>query len=223
MYDGPDGHNQCYDIPEGEVDVLAIITNRRNRRLHPRYHQRIGESRIHNGRRNSASRRNQRMHRELDGEDIAPGELWEVVDEKPGDCDGGYYSICGRDRQSSCPAQGSHDSRGALVGNEDSGWVVFDLPDVTDGIILLRFVSAKEGEKSLPESFSLEFAINGEVTTWTKEEFDERTGRFHDLVEVATLLDDENFSAGPKVELAVRALGCPADTCAFGIPNIYWA
>ena len=29
LYEGPDAHNTCFDIPEGEVDVFNVVTGRR--------------------------------------------------------------------------------------------------------------------------------------------------------------------------------------------------
>jgi len=221
MYDGPDGHNPCFDVREGEVDVWAVVSNRR----------RLDEEA-------TSSRLTSLSPRQMS--DIVPGSGWRITDEKPGMCDGGYHSICGREKEENCPALANQNSHGTFVGNEETDWLVFDIPDVKEGLILLRYEALEpptgnrrnldklDGHPlsrslDLPDAFAFEFAINGEVTSWSKDEFLEKTGKPQRLVQVVTLLDDASFDGGPALEVAVRVKGCPANSCAIKVPHIYWA
>lgn len=158
-YEGPDAHNSCYDIPENGVDILSIVSGRR--RLG---HDEISissstESHIKiNTPQSSPSIGQLSNIRELD--EIVPGKGWEVIREKPGTCDGQYESICGRERSDSCPLLGYHDSPGILVGNEYSGWLVFDIPDVNDGLILVAMnTGLKSSDNPRTEGWS---SVNNE-------------------------------------------------------------
>lgn len=258
LYDGPDVHNPCYDIPQGSIDVLAVVTGRR----------RLEEDAVYRNlcdakdywTRNQSVEEQPLPSRRLADTAITPGEGWQLIEQKPGFCDGSYHAICGRAIDDSCPCLGHHDSRGMLIGNELSGWIVFDIPDVAQGIIIVRVVTwippkyntmnenskdendagrrlgavssndtlATERERRLdgaddfPEDWKFDFAINGKITTWTKEEFLARRGRPQRIVEVVTLVDDPNFPKG-SVEVAIRTRGCDRDVCAIAIPQIYWA
>jgi hypothetical protein len=87
---------------------------------------------------NRKLRSSTRLLAALDDERIEPGIGWQVEGELPGICDGSYYAICGREKTSSCPLLGHHDGRGQVVGNEYSGWLVFDLPALEKGLIILK-------------------------------------------------------------------------------------
>lgn len=133
-YDGPDVHNPCYDIPEDGIDVVHIVSNRRRNVAADDNREKMVVPDSPPGSETST--------RSLDSDGtIVPGKGWEVVWEKPGTCDGAYRSICGRERTEPCPLLGHHDSQGTLVGNEYSGWLVLDLPDVNEGIIVLRMMT----------------------------------------------------------------------------------
>ena len=80
-------------------------------------------------------------HRGLgeDDDKVVPGQGW-VVSETThtGFCDGTYMSTCERDPGNNCLAIGHNDGRGCLQGDPLAGWMVFTLPDVKEGIILVR-------------------------------------------------------------------------------------
>jgi len=271
LYDGPNKYSKCYDLPEGEVDVLAIVSNRRH--LEVASHSLFVQQESSSLTRDSAEYippLNQTSLRGLARETIVPGKGWELQDEKPGHCDGTYDAVCGRGYSDDCPAAGHQDSRGTLVGNELSGWLVLNLPDVEHGIIIIRLITWFKYDKNkitqdwtsvnnegrhlvsppiqnstvlsetplvhssdrdlssktdpieeLPETFYFDFAINGKITSWGKDEFIRRRGTPQRVVEVFTLLDDQNFPSGP-VELAIRMRGC-AYNCTFGVPHVYWS
>jgi hypothetical protein len=149
-YDGPDVHNTCYDAHG--IDVLAVITGRRRLdELHQSepssdwdewnepeafmVHEQIGTS-------TTPSQLPTGLDvpsRQLGESGIVPGKGWQVIGEPAGTCDGEYDSICGREITSDCPLRGHHDQRGFLGGTEYSGWVVMDIPDMKEGILLLKF------------------------------------------------------------------------------------
>jgi len=70
---------------------------------------------------------------------------------KPGDpfCDGSVYSWCSRGRGDVCPLYGHNDSRNAIVFDGFSGWMVFNLPDVRNGYIAIKYHSW-HGSDSVP-------------------------------------------------------------------------
>jgi hypothetical protein len=155
-YEGPDAHNTCYDIPADSIDVLAVISGRRRLdALDPRepvsewwdewnepeavgFHQQTGTNTTISTELDLPSRR-------LGATGIVPGKGWQVVGEPAGKCDGEYDSICGREVSSDCPLRGHHDARGFMIGTEYSGWVVMEIPDMKEGLLLLKFFTWMKG------------------------------------------------------------------------------
>lgn len=253
LYEGPDAHNSCYDIPDGEVDVLAIVSGRR-RNLHelPFFPFNVSKSELdkmqppHWKARKTLAKQpleaDNQQHRSLS--DIQPGRGWELVGEPQGYCDGSYYAICKRDTDDECILGGHHDSRASLIGNAYSGWIVFNVPAVKEGIIMIKVHSwarsednhitadwsSENNERRLdkdpaagyPDNFKFEYAIDGKVTTLNKDEYIEKRKRVQRVVEILTLMDDENFSGEKDVEVAIRLQGCAKD-CAIGITHLYYA
>jgi hypothetical protein len=147
-YEGPDVHNTCYDT-QHDVDVLAVITGRRRLDelhqsepssewdepetfvMHEQIETKTTPSQLPTGL--------DIPSRQLAGSGIVPGKGWQVIGEPAGKCDGEYDSICGRQITSDCPLKGHHDERGYLGGTEYSGWVVMDIPDMKEGILMLKF------------------------------------------------------------------------------------
>ena len=81
------------------------------------------------------------LHRGLDegDEKIIPGQGWMMASNyHTGFCDGTYMSTCARDPGNNCLAIGHNDGRGAFSGDPMAGWLVATLPDVQEGIILVR-------------------------------------------------------------------------------------
>eukprot|EP00934_Nitzschia_sp_Nitz4_P003294 Nitzschia sp. Nitz4//scaffold75_size92586//3848//6839//NITZ4_004837-RA/size92586-augustus-gene-0.86-mRNA-1//-1//CDS//3329557651//3284//frame0 len=129
LFEGPDPPIPCMEIPEGQVDVYAIVTGRR----------RLEQESVWNF----------SQHLEELVEDIpvstrsldtgiVPGIGWEVAEEPAGYCDGAYDSICSRDGGQECVLLGAHSFRGFVVGNEYAGWLVLNVPAVKEGIIVLK-------------------------------------------------------------------------------------
>ena len=104
LFEGPDPPNPCYEIPDGEVDVYAVVAGRR----------RLESTALPAGNRTMASSRVEALKRERQTNDrsletgIVPGKGWEVRGEPPGYCDGTYDSICNRDGTFNCVLQGQH-------------------------------------------------------------------------------------------------------------------
>lgn len=155
LYDGPDAHNKCYDVQPGEVDVLLVASARRHL-AEPR------ESAIAMTEQLEALKNGtwERSSRDLLGQAIVPGTGWQHKDEVPGECDGTYNAICGRHAAHTCPLIGHHDSRGVLLGNEYSGWLVMEIPEVNDGIIIIKMHTwHKESENTITEGWT---SVNNE-------------------------------------------------------------
>lgn len=130
LYEGQNHLHSCYETKEDQPDVLAIVSNRRQL-TEVEAEMPIGRSDYEGS--NKA--------RHLASDDIILGKGWQHIGEFPGDCDGTYDAICGRHTDHTCPLIGDHDSRGALVGNEYSGWMVLNIPSVSQGVILLKLVT----------------------------------------------------------------------------------
>jgi hypothetical protein len=170
------------------------------------------------------------------------------VGEPPGDCNGEYNAICGRVYDDPCPTLGHHDSRGMVVGNEWAGWLVMELPEVKEGIIILKLITNLESDlnprakewttvnnegggsdrqltemKNFPDEFLFDYAIDGKITSLSKSEFIDQVKQPQRVVEVLTVLDDPSFTAKPKtVQVAFRMRNC-GNKCTFGISHVYWA
>ena len=180
-------------------------------------------------------------------ETYTQGKGWSIHSEKPGQCDGEYLSICGRDSSDSCPLLGYHDSRGELVGNDACGWLVLDLPDLKEGIIIINYAfynmpsASGKNDRNLrsdhtnrelgsvipdDEGFALVFSIDGNTeTTWTKQDIVDRTKSHHKgRSETLVLLDSAEFTSESKaVRLAIKVNGCGGNSCIFALSHVYWA
>ena len=138
-----------------------------------------------------------------------------------------------------------------MTGNEFSGWLVLNIPEIKRGLILVKidaFYSRdantittnwtsvnnerrKARHRQLgrysfsgqPDTMVFEYAINGQVTTLPRDDFLQRLSQaqLHRVVWVLTLLDDETFT-GNDVELAIRMRGCGRQ-CTYGVTHVYWA
>jgi hypothetical protein len=140
LYEGPDAHNDCYDIPPGEVDVLSIVSGRRRRTEEVPFNLSVTRAReatleMATKTESAPSIGAEQQRRELD--EIKPGKGWELSGEPQGQCDGTYYAVCSRSSDSACVLAGHHDARGSLVGNALSGWLVMNVK-VKEGIIILK-------------------------------------------------------------------------------------
>jgi hypothetical protein len=137
LYEGPDAHNACFDIPDDAIDVFNVVTNRRLEEQDdtflpiPRLSNEQPSNDLGTGGTTSKA-----YNRKLEA--IDPGSGWEIWDEPQGICDGTYNNTCNRWTGNECVLYGHHDYRGAIIGNEYSGWLVMTLKDLKEGIIILK-------------------------------------------------------------------------------------
>ena len=140
-------------------------------------------------------------------------------------------------------------SRGTIIGNEFSGWLVLNIPKVKEGIIILKLEpwytqdtstitknwttvndqrqrllrADKYAPKPQPDSMFFDFAIDGKITSLPRDTFLDALKRLDRTVHLLTVLDDPNFTSEAKdVEVAIRMRGCGRD-CTFGFSHVYWA
>ena len=250
-YDPPDVFNPNLHAPEGSIDVLAIAESgipftsnfgriRRRDSLLPADSQpQTGASSVN--------------------PEIAPGKGWVLSSSVGTDmCDGEYDSWCGRAASGTCLLYAHNDNRGGLVFDGLSGWGIFELPNLKEGLIAIKThdwfpagsdaatagwttidneVSSegraldenenrelKKKPKPYCDDFKFEFAIDGKITVWNKDEWLEHAVNTQRVVQLATLLDDPNYTGGAAktVELAIRITGCQRDKT-FSLTHVYWA
>ena len=245
LYTGPDVFNKYTAIPDGEINVLDIVSNGR-----------VLEE--------------EERRRRLDAP-IVPGMGTYLNDGVDGYCDGGWNSECKRTAKSSCLLSGHNDVRSGILLDGFSGWMVMTLTQMKEGIVVVmletwhyafenqltsgwRKVNNGEIEKrvllqepnkphhlpkdgshrrlSLPPrapeycpEFKFEFAIDGKVTTWDRDEFQARLKRLQVVWEVQTLMNNQSFTMDARdVEFAVRITGCRDSTRkSISLTHIYWA
>ena len=68
-------------------------------------------------------------------EQVHPGGPWNPLKQF---CDGSAQSECGRTPNNNCLMYGANDKHMDVVGSALSGWLVFTVPKVREGIILIR-------------------------------------------------------------------------------------
>jgi hypothetical protein len=85
---------------------------------------------------------------------------------------------------------------------------------------------ATHGRRMQECEFVFEFAIDGVVTSWTREQFEEKKQGIARVVNIWTLMDDPNYDASRseagEVEFAVRQRGCGRRS-PFLLTHVYWA
>mmetsp|Transcript_15996 Transcript_15996/g.23525 ORF Transcript_15996/g.23525 Transcript_15996/m.23525 type:complete len:935 (+) Transcript_15996:62-2866(+) len=271
LYDGEDVRNPALEIPEDAIDVHAILLNRRKLENLKVVEDVSTAEEVHfnNGYMGKIENRsfarpestmlrgptNGIVSRTLE-ESIVPGNGWEVNGVPPGNCDGTYSAICGRSKKSDCLLYGHMDNRGGIIGNAYSGWLVMNLKDLKEGIIIIKIETWHKPEESLrtkgwtevnngqryldgygmtddthrrleglPDTLFFDFAIDGKVTSWNKDEFEENRRIPQRVPEIWTLLDDSEMAKkgeSKDVELAIRMRGCARD-CSFQVTHVYWA
>lgn len=264
VWEGPEPPDPCLQIPEGEVDVYSIITGRRrlerdtnltrekNNIIVPPRSSFPGPSNketayhYHGEQASSPSNTSRRLDT-----GIVPGRGWEITGAPIGNCDGTFDTDCNFGDKSDCLFSNYNSGRGAVTGNEFSGWLVLNIPEIKVGVILLKIDAfykndvnkitgnwtsvnnerRKSRHRELngysfsrqPETMVFEYAINGQITTLPRDEFLRKLtqSQLQRVVWVLPLLDDENFT-GTDVEVAIRMRGCGRE-CTYGFTHIYWA
>lgn len=228
LYSGPNVPNPVTAVPDGETDVLAIISNGRvfdhQRRL----------------------------------DNISPGLGAEVSGNSvAGYCDGTYNAECGR-RGSCLLSGHQYSTGGILFRSYSGwlvmtlpavqqGLIVTKIESRHDpsdkatkedvGGRSLReeyaYIDADNDENTdkrqlgrvleVCDAFTFEFSIDGNITTWNKTDWNSFSKQAQSGVELQTLLDDQNFTEeGRDVELAIRFTGC-GDVMTMSLTHIYFA
>ena len=124
VYEGPNEPNPVLALPEDAFDVRFIVSAGIRRRL-----RRLGDD-------------------DNDDKSIVPGLGWQIHGELPGKCDGSSAGICGRQETSSCLLDDHMASKGGVLGNEFSGWLVFTVKDVKEGVIVLALETSHDPNES---------------------------------------------------------------------------
>lgn len=137
LYDGPDVPNQCLDLPEGAVDVVARI--HQNVSI-PQNLRRILEETTSLQTKTSSTVSHPTASSSERATMIVPGRGWQILNEPQGDCDGTYDSVCAKSTRNRCVLYGHHDERGAVLGSEMAGWLVMQIPrnELQAGILMLK-------------------------------------------------------------------------------------
>ncbi|KAL7579689.1 hypothetical protein ACA910_021835 [Epithemia clementina (nom. ined.)] len=264
-YDPPDVYIRELDPPDGEVDVLAIVEN--GVEFTKNLARVMDSAQDMQGRDFSGLHGTGSKHKPGI---ITGGQGWQFEETEASagtdNCDGEHDSWCRRNGP--CLRYGHNDRRVGLFFDGFSGWLIFNLPKVEHGLIMIKIHSwafyppsktqgwcsennaepcqsralssaavAEEPDTTLLENqrrilkpqvpsycddFVFEFAINGEITTWDKNQFTSNINQAQRVVELVTLLDDPEWNT-PKenVEVAFRIRGCgrqkPLD-----LTHIYW-
>jgi len=176
VWEGPEPPAPCLEIPEGEIDVYAIVTGRRRRTTtttsEGQRQRRLDKPSTNNNNNqdvttsslqsqslltntttttttgkkvmaqedqslNQSTLTNTTSRRFLDT-GIIPGKGWEITDAPIGRCDGTFESNCNMGDKSDCLFSNYNSARGAVTGNEFSGWLVLNIDEIKEGLILIK-------------------------------------------------------------------------------------
>jgi hypothetical protein len=110
--------------------------------------------------------------------DVVPGRGWElhgwsVVE---GFCDGSAQSECARKPDNRCFLAAANDNHLDLHGNSLSGWLVFNVPNVREGIILARiewWCGSEKANSLTTEWTEVDDGKTMDTTPWEKPATDE--------------------------------------------------
>ncbi|KAL9190080.1 hypothetical protein ACHAXT_007291 [Thalassiosira profunda] len=218
LYNGEDVENPITKIAQGEVDALEIIglSGKRRRRY-------LGAA-------------NATISGKIDSDDIA--RQHRLLDYGDG-CDGSLFSSasCGRLPSSSCLLEGHQGSRGGIWGSETTGWLVLNKITTENGYIALN-LEIGSGERlevggderrrrrllEIPDSFVLEYAIDGAITTLDKTQLLDKLQRPVPGAGLLVVMDDAAITGAKDVTVAVRSKGCTDEAdCQYGVTHVYWS
>lgn len=239
LYDGPDVPNPNLQVPHGDIDTAEIAGLRRQLEMIPQLEY-LKKTLWHENDTHAHLPRLRQRNLE-----IQSGKGWEFSNVLPGNCDGTYDAICGRLPSSDCLLYGHMDSKGGLIGNESSGWLVFIIPQVVNGIIILKIESNHSSDENtvtkswadenngenirfleesttLPADFIFDYAIDGVVSSLNLFDFKSKLSYPQSNIELFTVLDDADFEGPKDVEIAIQMRNCGRD-CTFSVTHIYWS
>eukprot|EP00559_Dactyliosolen_fragilissimus_P005152 CAMPEP_0184858216 /NCGR_PEP_ID=MMETSP0580-20130426/3340_1 /TAXON_ID=1118495 /ORGANISM="Dactyliosolen fragilissimus" /LENGTH=931 /DNA_ID=CAMNT_0027354247 /DNA_START=120 /DNA_END=2915 /DNA_ORIENTATION=- len=163
VYDGPDILSNAWKIPLGEVDVhaIAIATLYDKEEWVAKQNQNEGEEeenrryllRTSNNHSQHPNRKDMtpttvsntpkiQSRQTAESPPPQPGQGWSYVpfksDKKAGYCDGSSMITCGRSISYSCLNSGHNDGHATIAGDSLSGWLIVNVPNVREGLILMR-------------------------------------------------------------------------------------
>lgn len=237
-YQGRDPRIPSQRVPKGEVDVAAVA-----RSLPPR----------NKSKRRSLSSMRRSQHRRTEISKIIPGDGWSVHGHPAGFCDGTLNSVCYREKSSNCLMSGHNDARGFMAGDGLSGWIVLELKDVTEGILMARmedwhdYNSNKRTEgwaavnngriddrRKLkapppphPPEFRFEVAVNGViVSSWNSTEYKDQCRVLSYNNFICLLWNDDDRALRKEkedVEIAIRLGGDGGRIAVMALTHVYYA
>ena len=221
LYEGADVPNPSLMIPNDETDVHAIVINRRRELFGwiEDVEEKTFEETNDFDKSHGEIYETSYLRRRMADDTIVPGRGWEL-ETLPGTCDGTTTGICGRESSSDCLLYGHMNKQGGLIGDESSGWLVMNLSNTTEAIIMLKF-----DIESMSQDFSFDYAIDNEVTSLSKDQFMEKVTSPRNKVDLITLLDNPKFvneGEVKNIELGLRVKNC-ANDCKFKLTHVYWA
>jgi len=147
LYNGPDLLFER--IPEGEVDVHAIaiatktkslpVGNKRRMKMLRQRRDLKDDDDSFTSKRNVTKATNTNQTTTITKEELLPGTGWTLNGIGGRFCDGSAQSECQRSPHNShCLLSHHHFGQGQLVGDHTSGWLVLQLTNVKEGIVLAR-------------------------------------------------------------------------------------
>ena len=173
-------------------------------------------------------------------------------DEHSGFCDGSLDSFCNRGPEQPCLLRSHNDGRGGFLFDSYSGWLLFTLPRVKEGIVVLKLemwhqarsnlkthgwtsINNAPGESSEKgdrrrlkppdycDEFQFQYLIGDNVTTLSKTEFLDQRYELGKNVELLTIMDDDSMEKDlENLSIGMRLLGC-GRVKVFKLTHIYWA
>jgi hypothetical protein len=194
----------------------------------------------------------QREMADTSNEKVAPGKGWMVYNRVPGFCDGSSQSTCNRSPTNTCLLAGHNDFHGGILGDALSGWLMFRLNNVKEGVVLARLDTTvqpnsnaktegwnevnqgnggnRERHLSIPADFEFDYAINGKVTTLLRSEFIAFGSDIVDGMTLFPLLLDESMSEqvdehgeGRAVDVAIRIRSTQGRAATILVSHLYYA
>jgi hypothetical protein len=155
FYNGPDVFNPALEPPENSINYLAIVENdaKRSPKRRQLASHSTPDSLFLNPSVANESQRSLSSDRSL-----IQGHGWSLHT-KAGDshCDGTWDSECGRGTDERCLLSGHNDGRGGLLFDSYSGWLVLNLKNLKEGIIIVKFESWHgSGANELTEGWTAE-------------------------------------------------------------------
>lgn len=242
LYSGPNVPIPELDPPDDELDIREVVSNRRLD-IDTLTQSNLSQSSAFSNKSEQTFLRGRAL-----GEDVIPGSGWSL-DARPGICDGTYDAVCGREPSSNCLLSGHMDHRGGILGDGLSGWLVMNVQGVKEGFIMLKMETwhfeneneategwtevnnespqrrAKQQPNEYCEEFQFQYAIDKKITSLNKDEFLAKLTNPQRVVEIFTILDDQEMAKEQKerdIEVAIRIIGCKREK-AFKLTHLYWA